>query len=628
MKKREFKAESKRVLDLMINSIYTNREIFLRELLSNASDAIDKRYYRSLTDKNVKADKKDLEIFIKRDKENRVLSIIDTGCGMSEAELENNLGVIAESGSLKFKEENKDQKDVDIIGQFGVGFYSAFMVAKKIEVISKSYDEEEGYIWTSSGEDGYTIDKYSKNDVGTIINLYLKDDTDDIRYSDYLEEYTIRNLIKKYSDYLRYPIKMEVENRKLKEGSTTEYETVKEIVTLNSMIPLWKKDKSKISEEEYNNFYTSNFMDYEKPLKVIHSSVEGLVSYKSLLFIPTHAPFDYYYKEYKKGLQLYTNGVLIMDKCENLLPDYYSFVKGVVDSDDLPLNISRETLQDDKHVNTIAKSIENKIHSELLDMLKNDFESYKKFFTAFGTQIKYGVYSFYGMNKDKLKDLLIFYSEAKKDYITLDEYVNSIKENQKEIYYACGETIDRIDLIPQVEQVKNKNYDILYLTDYVDEFTLQALQNYNDLPFKNVCDGSLDLDDPKEKEKMEKINKDNSDMLSYIKEALGDDVNQVRFTNKLKNHPVCLTTEGDVSIEMQKVINAMPNNNEKINAKMILEINADHPIVKKIKELYKSDKEELKNYSKVLYSEARLIEGLQIDNPTEISNIICNLLSK
>ena len=628
MKKREFKAESKRVLDLMINSIYTNREIFLRELLSNASDAIDKRYYRSLTDKNVKADKKDLEIFIKRDKENRVLSIIDTGCGMSEAELENNLGVIAESGSLKFKEENKDQKDVDIIGQFGVGFYSAFMVAKKIEVISKSYDEEEGYIWTSSGEDGYTIDKYSKNDVGTIINLYLKDDTDDIRYSDYLEEYTIRNLIKKYSDYLRYPIKMEVENRKLKEGSTTEYETVKEIVTLNSMIPLWKKDKSKISEEEYNNFYTSNFMDYEKPLKVIHSSVEGLVSYKSLLFIPTHAPFDYYYKEYKKGLQLYTNGVLIMDKCENLLPDYYSFVKGVVDSDDLPLNISRETLQDDKHVNTIAKSIENKIHSELLDMLKYDFESYKKFFTAFGTQIKYGVYSFYGMNKDKLKDLLIFYSEAKKDYITLDEYVNSIKENQKEIYYACGETIDRIDLIPQVEQVKNKNYDILYLTDYVDEFTLQALQNYNDLPFKNVCDGSLDLDDPKEKEKMEKINKDNSDMLSYIKEALGDDVNQVRFTNKLKNHPVCLTTEGDVSIEMQKVINAMPNNNEKINAKMILEINADHPIVKKIKELYKSDKEELKNYSKVLYSEARLIEGLQIDNPTEISNIICNLLSK
>lgn len=628
MKKREFKAESKRVLDLMINSIYTNREIFLRELLSNASDAIDKRYYRSLTDKNVKADKKDLEIFIKRDKENRVLSIIDTGCGMSEAELENNLGVIAESGSLKFKEENKDQKDVDIIGQFGVGFYSAFMVAKKIEVISKSYDEDEGYIWTSTGEDGYTIDKYSKTDVGTIINLYLKDDTDDIRYSDYLEEYTIRNLIKKYSDYLRYPIKMEVENRKLKEGSTTEYETVKEIVTLNSMIPLWKKDKSKISEEEYNNFYTSNFMDYEKPLKVIHSSVEGLVSYKSLLFIPTHAPFDYYYKEYKKGLQLYTNGVLIMDKCENLLPDYYSFVKGVVDSDDLPLNISRETLQDDKHVNTIAKSIENKIHSELLDMLKNDFESYKKFFTAFGTQIKYGVYSFYGMNKDKLKDLLIFYSEAKKDYITLDEYVNSIKENQKEIYYACGETIDRIDLIPQVEQVKNKNYDILYLTDYVDEFTLQALQNYNDLPFKNVCDGSLDLDDPKEKEKMEKINKDNSDMLSYIKEALGDDVNQVRFTNKLKNHPVCLTTEGDVSIEMQKVINAMPNNNEKINAKMILEINADHPIVKKIKELYKSDKEELKNYSKVLYSEARLIEGLQIDNPTEISNIICNLLSK
>ena len=628
MKKKEFKSESKRILDLMVNSIYTNKEIFLRELLSNASDAIDKLYYNSLTDKSIKINKGDLGILIDVDKDKKVLTITDNGCGMNEDELESNLGTIAKSGSLQFKEENKNQKDVDIIGQFGVGFYSAFMVAKKVEVISKKYNEEEAYMWTAEGVDGYTLEKVNKDDAGTVIKLYLKDDTEDVKYSQYLEEYQIRSLIKKYSDYLRYPIKMNVENRKLKEGSKDEYETVTELTTLNSMVPLWKKDKKDITEEEYHNFYTSKFMDYESPLKVIHSNVEGLYSYKSLLFIPSKAPFDYYYKEYKKGLELYTSGVLIMEKCEDLIPDYYSFVKGVVDTDDLPLNISRETLQDDKHVSGIAKSLETKIHNELLDILKNDFEKYKTFFKAFGTQIKYGVYSFYGMNKDKLKDLLIFYSADKKDFITLDEYVNNKKANQKEIYYACGETVDRIDLMPQVEQVKNKKYDILYLTDYVDEFTLQALQNYNELPFKNVSDVSLDLDTKEEKETIKKANEDNKEILDFMKESLTGDVVDVRLTNKLSNHPVCLTTEGEVSVEMQKVINAMPNTEEKVNAKMILEINESHPIVDKIKKLFKSDKDELKKYTKILYSEARLIEGLSIDNPTEISNLICDLISK
>ena len=506
MKKKEFKSSSKRVLDLMINSIYTNREIFLRELLSNASDAIDKLYYQSLTDKNIAIEKDELRILIEVDKEKRTLSIIDNGCGMSEKDLEENLGTIAESGSLRFKEENDGQKDVDIIGQFGVGFYSAFMVAKKVEVLSRNYASEESYLWASDGADGYTIEKKAKEEVGTKITLYLKDDTEDDNFSEYLEEYTIRNLVSKYSDYLRYPIMMEVENSQLKDGSDSEYETVKEMATLNSMVPLWKKDKNKITEDEYNNFYTGKFMDYENPLKVIHTTMEGLTTYKALLFIPSHAPYDYYIKEYKKGLQLYTNGVLIMDKCEELLPDYYSFVKGIVDSDDLMLNISRETLQNDKHVKQIAKSLETKIHNELLDMLKNDFEKYKEFFKAFGNQIKFGVYNLYGMNKDKLKDLLIFYSSTKKDYITLDEYVNNMKKDQTAIYYACGETIDKIDLMPQTEQVKKKKYDVLYLTDYVDEFALQMLKEYNEKEFKNVSDESLDLDSKKDKEKLKKVN--------------------------------------------------------------------------------------------------------------------------
>lgn len=626
MKKKEFKSSSKKLLNMMINSIYTNKEIFLRELLSNASDALDKLNYLALTDGSIDINRDEEEIDIIRDEKERILIIKDNGIGMNEEELEHNLGTIAESDSLRFKEDNKDQKSAEIIGQFGVGFYSAFMVAKKIEVLSRKYNEESGYLWESEGADGYTITKVDKKDIGTEIKIYLKDDTDDEKYSDYLEEHTIRNLVSKYSDYLRYPIKMEVSNSRLKDGSKDEYETVKETITLNSMTPLWKKDKKDITEDEYNNFYTDKFFDYEKPLRVIHTNVEGTVSYKSLMFIPSHAPFDYYYKDYKKGLELYTNGVLIMDKCEELLPDYYSFVKGVVDSSDLSLNISRETLQNDRHLVTIAKTLETKIHNELLDMLKNSYDDYKKFFTAFGSQIKYGVYNMYGMNKDKLKDLLIFYSAKKEDYITLEEYVNSLEKNQENIYYASGETIDKIKMLPQVEQVRNKNYDILYLTDYLDEFVINVLGEFNGKKFMNVSDSSLDLDTKEEKEALKKANDDNKEMLSFIKDALDGEVIDVRLTNKLTNHPVCLTTDGEISVEMQKVINAMPTD-ENVKAKMVLEINEKHKIVDKLKKLYKEDKDELKKYAKILYSSSRLIEGLSVDNPTEISNIICDLLS-
>ena len=627
MRKKEFKSSSKKLLDMMINSIYTNREIFLRELLSNASDALDKLNYVSLSDGSLDINRDSLEINIIRDEKNRVLTISDNGIGMNEEELEHNLGTIAESDSLNFKEANKDQKSAEIIGQFGVGFYSAFMVAKKIEVLSRKYNEENAYLWSSEGPDGYTITKAEKDSIGTEVRVYLRDDTEEDNYSHYLEEHTIRNLVVKYSDYLRYPIMMEIENSKLKEGSKDEYETVLEKTVLNSMTPLWKKDKKDISEDEYDNFYRDKFMDYEKPLRVIHSSVEGTVSYKSLLFIPCHAPFDYYYKDYKKGLELYSNGVLIMDKCEELLPDYYSFVKGVVDSSDLSLNISREMLQNDRHLLTIAKTIETKIHNELVDMLKNNFEDYKKFFEAFGSQIKYGVYNMYGADKDKLKDLLIFYSSKKKDFISLEDYVNNLDEKQENIYYASGETVDKIDMLPQVEQVKAKNYDILYLTDYLDEFAISILGDFNGKKFANVSDSDLDLDTEEEKQEIKKINDDNKDMLSYLKDALNGDVVDVRFTNKLTNHPVCLTSEGEVSMQMQKVINAMPTD-EQVKAKMVLEINEKHPITETLKELYNTDKDKLKDYAKVLYSTSRLIEGLTVDNPTEISNIICNLISK
>ena len=624
---KQFKAESKRLLDLMINSIYTNKEIFLRELLSNASDAIDKLYYQSLTDKSIKVNKKDLCIKIEIDKENRLLKIIDTGIGMNKEELENNLGMIAKSGSLQFKEENEKKKDVNIIGQFGVGFYSSFMVSDDVTVISKKYNEEDAYKWESTGAEGYTITKDEKDTYGTTIILKIKSDNEEYNYSDFLDTYTIESLVKKYSDYIRYPIKMNVTRRELKKGSKDEYEDVTKEETLNSMIPLWKKDKNKITEEEYNNFYQSKFYDYENPIKVIHTSVEGMTSYKAILFLPAHAPFDYYSKEYEKGLALYSNGVLIMDKCFDLLPDYFGFVKGVVDSDDLSLNISREILQQDRQLKLIASNIEKKIKSELESMLKDERDKYEKFFKEFGMQLKLGVYNDYGMHKDELKDLLLFYSSKDEKYITLKEYVSSMKDDEENIYYACGETIDKINMLPQVEKVKDKGYNILYLTEYVDEFAIKSLMEYEGKKFVNVSEENLDLDTEEEKEEIKKINDENKEMLNSMKEIIGSDVSDVRFTHRLKNHPVCLVSEGPVSIEMQKVLNAMPTD-KNINAKIILEINSSHKIADKLKELYKSDKEKFNEYTKILYSQSRLIEGLSIENPTEISNLICDLLSK
>ena len=624
MKKREFKTESKRVLDLMINSIYTNKEIFLRELISNASDAIDKLYFKSLTDKSIKIDKNNLEIRIDIDKDNRTLTVSDTGCGMNEEELEKNLGTIAESGSLRFKEENQNQDDVNIIGQFGVGFYSAFMVSKKVVVESHPYNEESSYIWESEGVEGYTLSKGNKKEIGTTITLYLKDDTDDIKYSDYLEEYTIRNIIKKYSDYISYPIKMLVTNTRKKEDSD-EYEEYKELETLNSMIPLWKKDKKKITEEDYNNFYTDKFYDYEKPLKVMHFNIEGNVNFNALLYIPSHAPYNYYTKDYEKGLQLYTNGVLIMDKASELLPDYYSFIKGVIDTEDIPLNISRETLQDDKNIKLIAKAIENKIKKELLDLMKDNREKYEEFYKVFGNQLKFGIYNDYGINKDKLVDLLMFYSSKDKKLITLKEYTDRLKEEDTHIYYACGETIDKIDMLPRVEKVKDK-YEVLYLTDYVDEFAIMTLNEYEGKKFINVSSDKNDISTEEEKEEIKKENNESKELLEYMKNILKDYVKDVKFTNELKSHPVCLVSVGEVSTSMEKVINAMPTD-EKISASEILEININHKIGDKLKELFNNNKEELDKYTKVIYYEARLIEGLPIDNPTELSNLMCDIMA-
>ena len=624
MKKRQFKTESKRVLDLMINSIYTNKEIFLRELISNASDAIDKLYYLSLTNKSIKVNKDDLFIKVDYNKDKRTITITDNGTGMTEEELENNLGVIAESGSLKFKEENKEQNDVNIIGQFGVGFYSAFMVSDKVTVESKSYKEDKATIWESTGVDGYTLSPSDKKENGTIITLHLKEDTEDYNYSELLSEYKLRSIIKKYSDYISYPIKMEVENSRKKEDSD-EYETYKEVTTINSMIPLWKKNKKDINNEEYNNFYSDKFFDYKEPLKVIHFNIEGNVNFTAMLYIPSHAPYDYYSKEYEKGLQLYTNGVLIMDKCSDLLPDYFSFVRGVVDTEDIPLNISRETLQENKNIKLIAKSIETKIKKELLELLKDDRSKYEEFYKAFGTGLKFGIYNDYGMNKDKLEDLVMFYSSKEKKLITLDEYVQKLNEDNKNIYYCSGETIDKIDMLPQVENIKDK-HEVLYLTDYVDEFAIMALREYKGKTFVNVANESTDLSTEEEKEKIKKENETNKSMLDEMKDILEGSVTEVKLTNKLKSHPVCLTTTGEISTSMEKVINAMPTD-EKIKASEVLEINANHKIADKLKELYEKDKEEFKKYTKVIYYEARLIEGLPIDNPTEMSNLICDIMA-
>ena len=628
--KKQFKAESKKLLDLMIHSIYTNKEIFLRELLSNASDAIDKLSYRALTDTSLNIKKEDFAIHVDIDKEKRKLIISDNGCGMTKEELENNLGTIAKSGSLDFKKmlEKKDSQDVDIIGQFGVGFYSAFMVSDKIKVESKSVDSDKSYIWKSEGADGYEIKPGKREEIGTTITLTIKEDTEEENYSEFLDTYRIESIIKKYSDYIRYPIKMMVEHSKLKEGTENEYE--KEIVeeTVNSMIPLWKKEKKDIKEEEYQNFYSSKFFDYDKPLKTIHTKVEGQCSYNALLYIPSHLPYDFYTKEYEKGLQLYSSGVLIMDKCADLLPDYFSFVKGLVDTEDISLNISREILQQNHSLKLISKSIEKKIKKELETMLKEDRETYESFFKTFGMQIKFGVYADYGVHKDDLKDLLMFYSSTEKKLVTLDEYVSRMKEGQENIYYACGESTDKVDNMPQVEGIKEKGYEILYLTEYVDEFALQTLTTYNAKKFMNVSNDTVDLDNDEEKKELEKANTDAKDMFEVMKKVLeNNNISDIKFTHRLKKHPVCLTTEGELSASMEKVLNALPNDN-KVNAKMILEINEKHPISEKIKTLYKDNKDELEKYTKILYAQARLIEGLPIDNPTEISTLICDVISE
>lgn len=626
MEKHEFKSESKRLLDLMINSIYTNKDIFLRELISNASDALDKLYYRSLTDKKIKVKREDLGILLEKDDEKRTLTISDNGCGMTKEELENNLGTIAKSGTLAFKENMSKEEKTNIIGQFGVGFYSAFMVSDKITVTSKSIDSDEAYTWESEGADGYTIKKAKKTDNGTKIVLHIKEDTEENDYCKYLDEYQIKGLVKKYSDYISFPIKMEITHHELKDEKKHEYEDKKEIEVLNSMVPIWKKNKSEVSDADYENFYMDKFNDFDKPLKVISSSVEGMCSYKSLLFIPSHAPYDYYTQDYEKGLSLYANGVLIMDRCADLLPDYFSFVKGVVDSEDLSLNISREVLQESHNLKLIAKNIESKIRKELEDMLKNDRENYISFFKTFGVQLKYGVYNNFGADKDKLKDLVMFYSAKKEKLVTLGEYVDNMKDGQEKIYYAAGSSIKKIDAMPNVEQVKDHDFDILYLTDYVDEFAITAIQEYEGKKFANVENEDLGLESDEEKEELKKVNEDNVDLLKHMKELIGD-VSEVKFSNKLKKHPVCLTTKGDVSIEMQKVFDAMPNDMG-IKAQQVLEVNEKHPIADKLKDLYSSNKEEFDKYTKILYAEAKMIAGLPIDNPTEISSLICEVIAK
>ena len=623
MKNKQFKTETKKLLDLMINSIYTNKDIFLRELISNASDAIDKLYYKSLTDSNIKVKHKDLEIFISVDKENRTITITDNGCGMTKEELEENLGTICKSGSELFKEENEKKKDIDIIGQFGVGFYSSFMVSSEVKVESKSINSDEAYTWTSNGMDGYIINNSDKKDNGTVITLKLKEDNEEENYSHYLEEYEIKSLIKKYSDYITYPIKMECTHSHLNDKK--EYETHSEIEVLNSLIPIWKKNKNKVKEEEYNNFYMEKFSDYTKPDDIIHINAEGVVTYDGILFIPGSTPYTYYTKEFEKGLQLYSNGVLIMDKCSDLLPDYYSFVKGVIDSPDLKLNISRETLQQSKVLKLIAKNIETKIKKELETLRDSNRKKYEKIYNNFGVQLKYGIYNNFGMEKEKLQDLLLFYSSKEKKMVTLKEYISRMKEEQNQIYYATGETVDKIDMLPQVEMFKDKDYEVLYLTDVVDEFTMQSIVEYENKKLINVASNEANIETKEDKEKLEKINTDNKEMLEIMKNAI-EEVSDVKFTNRLKNHPVCLTNEGAITTGMEKTLNAISK--EKINAKLVLEINENHKIVEKLKDLYQTNKDELANYAKVLYAQARLIEGLNIENPTEISSIICNLIAK
>lgn len=625
MSKKQFKAESKRLLDLMINSIYTNKEIFLREIISNASDAIDKLYYHSLSNEGLGLSRDDFYIRIETDKENATITITDNGCGMSKEELENNLGTIAKSGSLNFKQENKDLEDIDIIGQFGVGFYSAFMVSESINVVSKKFGESSTYRWYSTGADGYTISEAEKDTHGTIITLKLKDDTEDEHYSDYLDEYTLMHLVKKYSDYIRYPIKMNITRSKLKEGSDSDFEQYTEETTLNSMVPLWKKSKSEISDEEYNDFYKINFNDYNDPIKVINTSTEGTATYNALLFIPSKAPYNFYNRDYEKGLKLYSNGVLIMDRCKDLIPDYFGFVKGLVDSQDLSLNISREMLQQDRQLKLIASRLEKKIKSELLSLLNNDREKYVSFYKEFGLQLKYGLYSGYGSTTELLKDLIMFVSSFEEKEVTLNEYVSRMKEDQKYIYYACGETPEQIKRLPRAESIIDKGFEILYLTQDVDEFTLKILNKFDDKEFRSIASDDIGIENEEETQELQKLTDNNKDMLEFMKESLEGKISEVVISSKLKSHPVCLTAKGELSLEMEKVLNSMPNN-QNIKAQRVLEINSNHKIFDTLVNLYENDKDKLSKYAQLLYNQSLLIEGLTIEDPVEFSNMICELM--
>ncbi len=628
MRKKQFKAESKKLLDMMINSIYTNKEIFLRELISNASDAIDKLYFKSLTDNSVGLSKSDFKIQITADKENRTLTVEDNGIGMTAEELESNLGTIAKSGSLNFKQDNQQAKenDIEVIGQFGVGFYSSFMVASKVEVVSKAFGSDVAYKWTSTGADGYTIEECEKENAGTVITLYIKEDNENEDYSHFLESYTIADLVKKYSDYIRYPIITDMTHTVPDEEKEGEYKEVTEPETLNSMVPIWRKNKSELKPEDYNEFYKNKFMDYEDPLAVIHSKTEGQATFDALIYIPSKAPYDFYSKEYEKGLQLYTNGVLIMDKCSDLVPDYFSFVKGIVDSADLSLNISRETLQQDHQVRIIARAIDKKIKNELKKMLNNDREKFEQFYKTFGVQLKWGIYANYGAEKDGLKDFLMFKSVKENKYVTLKEYVNAMADGQDTIYYACGASAEKIALLPQTEAVVAKGFDVLCFTDDVDEFAIQMLMEYDGKHFANICKDELNLDSEEDKKALDEKNENSKEMLEEMKKYLGDDVSAVKFSNSIGNHAVSLSAEGYVSLEMARVLSQMPGSDGSMKAQLVLEINSNHKIAETLFNLFANDKEKLEKYTKLLYNQARLISGLSVDNPTEFADMITDLM--
>ena len=626
MEKKQFQAESKRLLDLMIHSIYSQKEVFLRELISNASDAIDKIYYKTLTDDSLTFNRDDYYIKVSANKEEKTLTITDTGIGMTKEELEENLGTIAKSGSLAFKTETEMEEDFDIIGQFGVGFYAAFMVADTVTVVSKAFGQDEAYKWESEGADGYTIQRAEKETVGTEITLKIKEDTEEEKYSDFLEEFRLQEIIKKYSDFIRYPIKMDVTKSKPKEDSEDEYVDYVEEETINSMIPIWRKNKSELTDEDYENFYQEKHYGFDKPLKHIHTSVDGTIRYHAILYIPSTMPFDYYSKEYEKGLELYSNGVLIMNKCADLLPDYFSFVKGMVDSEDLSLNISREMLQHDRQLKTIEKNITRKIKTELQNLLKNDREKYVEFYNVFGRQLKYGVYSDFGQHKDVLKDLLLFYSSKEEKLVSLAEYVSRMPEDQKHIYYATGESNERIAKLPQTEAVLDKGYEILYFTEDVDEFAIKMLMNYDEKEFKNVSDGDLDLETEEEKKAAEKEASDHKELFTKMKDILSGKVSEVKASKRLRSHPVCFSTEGEVSIEMEKVMQQMPDG-QGVKANKVLEINMDHDVFKTLKEAHENDEEKLKLYTNLLFNQAMLIEGLPIEDPVEFSNDICKIMA-